>query len=388
MEDVEIKEEPALNWWQMGDRGSEIGIMDYAKLWFNDKSFRIRKLESFKTKEEVERNEDRADFDFDYPLLLKRGEILKRFKRGVYDWSGMSIHNQVNEEMRELELIHKYEKIKAFQSGTHETRFLKATHVFDKKKIRMYDKKLNIGYICGGGSYFTNDIPDIEVSILEVGILRRDAIAYLESLKERASGALQEDIIFYLDTVIENLKQVPRLLFFLSDGKFQDQLKSKKVDEFILKNNREPTLKDVLSFPKPSEYLFDFDEDRISTLALRDAQMQAGGTVFLKFYNKGESDVDDMLSKELSEVTKKKNEFELNMLKLQCIAYQQYVNEFLSLAKKFQKDASGKTFLLNKEATCCQRASEARSLDVVKLSARNLSVSYLVGFLNWFIESC
>ncbi len=102
MEDVEIKEEPALNWWQIYEdsldgkfsyvkekdkSGQErrryiTNVQEYAKLWFNDESFRIRKLESFKTKEEVERNRDQPDFDFDYPLLLKRDEILKDLKMG------------------------------------------------------------------------------------------------------------------------------------------------------------------------------------------------------------------------------------------------------------------------------------------------------------------
>lgn len=367
MEDVEIKEEPALNWRQIyedsldgkfsyvnekDESGQEKGryitnVQEYAKLWFNDESFRIRKLESFKTKEEVERNKDQA---------LKPKEILKRFEDGVYDWKAAKINlgyeiwsedGQVPK--RGINFTGHFEKIKAFQSGTVETELIKERVIFDKKKIHMYDAKFNIGYICSEKEYFESTVPDIEVFVTENGILRSSAIAYIKSLKRRVREPLKDRIEEYLDTVIQNISYAPRLIYYLSDGRFEEQLKGKCIDYFILKNDREPTLKEIAQFPRPDDYLFDFGEDRISSLALSDAQTSAGGELFLKFYNKGEKDTGDILSQEMKNVTKKKNGFELNMLKLECIAYQLHINDFISLTREFKKEASGRTIFLDSE---------------------------------------
>lgn len=357
MEDVEIKEEPALNWWQIyedsldgkfsyvkekDESGQEkkhyiTNVQDYAKLWFQDENFRICKLESFKTKEELEKNIG----------VLNKKEIVKRFSDGVYDWDGETLAPPLKK--KPANFYQKYEKIYAFQSGTLETDKIKSKIRFDARKIRMYDAVHNIGHICNEKPYFESKIPEIEISTLEYGILRGDAIAYVMDLKRRVRGPLQERIERYLENVAENLKQSPRIIYHLADGKFKEQLKGKQVDFFILKYNKEPSLEDILMFPKADEYLFDFGEDRISPLALRDAQGAAGGEVFLKFFKKGDVDVKDFLSTEMSNVTKKKTQFELNMLKLESMAYQSYMVEFLSLARDFHKAAEGKTFFVGNQ---------------------------------------
>ena len=354
MEETEIKEESALNWWQIyedsldgrfsyvkekDESGQEkkhyiTNVQDYAKLWFQDKSFRIRKLESFKTKEEHEMDVG----------VLERTDIVKRFSDGIYDWNGETIAPP--SKKRPADFYQKYEKVYAFQSGTVETNKIKEKIRFDARKIRMYDASKNIGFICSGKPYFENKIPAIEISTIEYGILRRDAISYIMDLKKRVQGPLKERIGQYLENVAENLKRSPRIIYHLADSRFKEQLKGKQVDFYILKNNKEPSGEDVLLFPKAGEFLFDFGEDRISSLALRDAQGAAGGEVFLKFFSRENRDVEDLLSTEMSNLTKKKNQFELNVLKLESMAYQSYMVEFLSLAREFHEAARGKTFFV------------------------------------------
>ena len=366
MEDVEIKEESALNWWQiyedsLGGKFSYVkekdesgqervyyiaNARDYAKLWFQDESFRIRKLESFKTKEEYEMDVG----------VLTRKDIVKRFEMGVYDsyrarapislqFDDLGVSHY--EDLNPVEFGHKYEIVKAFQSGTLETKFIKQRVLFNKREIRMYDRKFNIGFVCSGGKYFEESIPDIETFASNNGILREEAISYVSTLKGKKPGPVGEYIDRYLDDVIENIRTAPRIIYYLADSKFEDQLRGKQVDFFVLKYNRKPSDQDMNTFPNAEKYLFDFDEDRISSISLREAQKKAGGELFLKFYSREQKrDVDDILPKELVDVIKKKTGYDFNLLKLECIANQLYVLEFLSLAREFQKKASGGTFSL------------------------------------------